>query len=250
MPYFTHQGDRLFYREQGDGPPLLVLPGNTASSACHLGELAHFGQRYRTIGLDFLGTGQSARVASWPHNWWAAGASAAVTLLDHLGIERCIVMGTSGGAAAALLMALDAPGRVRAVIADSEVARFPAAALQVLLMDRNQRSEGQRAFWEQAHGDDWEQVVDADTAMLASYLPAGIDYFDGRLGKISCPALLTASLTNSLLPAVAPQLCQMAQQIAQSQLFLLNAGNHPLMWTRPDEFRMVADAFLAACDGA
>ena len=33
MPYVTHDDHRLFYREQGNGPLLLILPGNTASSA-------------------------------------------------------------------------------------------------------------------------------------------------------------------------------------------------------------------------
>jgi pimeloyl-ACP methyl ester carboxylesterase len=245
MPYFMYQGRRLFYREQGSGPPLLILPGNTASSACHPGELAHFGQRYRAVALDFLGVGQSDRVAVWPHNWWAEGATAAVALLDQLGVEQCIAVGASGGAAIALLLAIQRPERVRAVVADSVVARIPADALRALLAERAQRTPGQVAFWRQAHGDDWAQVVDADTMMLASHAATGIDYFQDRLAQIGCPTLLTASLLDPLLPAVASQICAMARQIPQSRLFLVNGGDHPLMWSRASEFRAVADAFLA-----
>jgi pimeloyl-ACP methyl ester carboxylesterase len=80
--------------------------------------------------------------------------------------------------------------------------------------------------------------------MLASYAATGVDYFQDRLAQIGCPVLLTASLTDALLPAVAPQLCTMARQIPQSCLFLVNGGDHPLMWSRAHEFRAVADAFL------
>jgi pimeloyl-ACP methyl ester carboxylesterase len=244
MPYFTHQGRQLFYREHGGGPPLVVLPGNTASSACHEAELIHFGLHYHTIGLDFPGTGRSDRAAHWAHDWWADAAAAVVALLDHLEAPRAIVMGTSGGAVAALLLAIGWPQRARAVVADSAVARIPADALRVLLAERAQRSEGQVAFWHAAHGDDWAEVVDADTAMLAGYCDTGIDYFGDRLGQIGCPVLLTASLTDSLLPEVGPQLCAMARAIPHSRLLLVNAGDHPLMWSRPDDFRAAADAFL------
>jgi pimeloyl-ACP methyl ester carboxylesterase len=244
MPSITYNGAALFYREAGAGPPLLLLPGNTASSACHAGELAHFGRHYRTLVLDLPGTGRSSRLAVWPRDWWAAGAVAALALLDALEIERCALMGTSGGSAVALLAALAAPDRCAAVIADSLVPRFPPAPLQALLAERAVRSPGQHQFWAQAHGDDWADVVDADTAMLAAHAATGIDYFGDRLGSVGCPVLLTASLADPLLPEVGPQLCAMARALPQALLFFTNVGDHPLMWSRPDDFRLVADAFL------
>jgi pimeloyl-ACP methyl ester carboxylesterase len=247
MPYFTHGGRRLYYRERGAGAPLLILPGNTASSACHAGELEHFGARYRAAALDLPGTGLSERLEDWPRDWWAAGAAAAAGLIEHLGEGPAVVVGTSGGAAVALLLAIGWPERVRAVVADSVVARIPPAPLRALLAGRAERSAGQEAFWRAAHGDDWAHVVDADTAMLASFLGTGIDYFGGRLGQVGCPALLIASLADPLLPDVGPQLLAMAQAIPRSRLFLASAGDHPLMWSRPAEFRAVADAFLSSC---
>ena len=40
---------------------LLILPGNTASSVCQPDELAHFGQRYHAVALDFPCTVRSDR---------------------------------------------------------------------------------------------------------------------------------------------------------------------------------------------
>ena len=62
MPHFAHHGHRLFYREQGEGTLLMILPGNTASSACYEGELNYFSRRYRAVSLDFAGTGASDRL--------------------------------------------------------------------------------------------------------------------------------------------------------------------------------------------
>lgn len=140
MPYL---GSQFFFREAGSGPPLLIIPGNTASSACHAGAIAHFGQRYRVIALDLPGTGQSGLMAVWPSEWWAAGTTVGIALLDQ--ITRCAVIGTSGGGAVALLAALAMPKRIAAVIADSVVAHFSAAAIQSQLAARaehNPRARG------------------------------------------------------------------------------------------------------------
>src|SRR6266542_6303436 len=98
MPYFHSDHHRLFYREHGSGPLLLVLHGNTASSAHHQCELDYFGQHYHAVAMDFLGCGQSDRLDVWPVDWWTLGAHDAAALAQHLGYEKALVMGTSGGA--------------------------------------------------------------------------------------------------------------------------------------------------------
>ena len=166
MPYFNWNDNQIFYREQGEGPLLLILPGNTASSICCQGEIDYFSDRYHTASLDFFGTGKSDRVTIWAQDWWADGANQAKALVDHLEYQECIVMGTSGGGAAALLMAIHFPEIVRAVIADSCVEQISKAFTQKhLVKDRNRHTTGQIQFWEYANGSDWEQVVEADTAI-------------------------------------------------------------------------------------
>ncbi|QTA84412.1 alpha/beta fold hydrolase [Desulfonema magnum] len=87
MPYFIYNNHRLFYREQGNGQLLLILPGNTASSACLQSELEYFGRHYHVVSFDFMGTGRSDRMSSWPEDWWKQGADQAAALLDHLGTD-------------------------------------------------------------------------------------------------------------------------------------------------------------------
>jgi pimeloyl-ACP methyl ester carboxylesterase len=252
MPYFAWNGHRLFYRERGKGPLLLVFPGNTASSVNHKGELDHFSRSNRVAALDFLGTGQSDRVAVWALRWWEQNARQAQALVAHLGYTECIAMGTSGGGVVALLMAILYPDKVRAVIADSCGERFtPQMLAQNVIADRARRTPEQAAFWGQAHGTDWEQVVDADTDMIRRFVaPAdaggcGGDWFEGRLSQIRCPVLLTASRQDDMLPNICRQLCSIVEQISDCRAYMNNKGAHPLMWSCSRDFRAISDHFLA-----
>jgi pimeloyl-ACP methyl ester carboxylesterase len=115
--------------------------------------------------------------------------------------------------------------------------------------DRARRTPEQVAFWEHAHGADWEQVIDADTEMIRRFVTRGGDWFGGRLGKISCPVLLTASKQDPFLPNAGTQLCRMAEQIPNCRAYLHNEGEHPLMWSCSRDFRAISDTFLRALDG-
>jgi pimeloyl-ACP methyl ester carboxylesterase len=248
MPYFHHDGLRLFYREDPRRPPpdtlLLILPGNTASSAHHQADLAFFGRRYRTVALDFAGTGRSGRMAVWPADWWVHGAHAAAALIAHLGHERAIVLGTSGGGIAALHLAILHPDRVRAVIADSCIERWPPEALRAAVASRAGPSPAQVEFWQRGHGNDWARVVDADSDMLLRVADTGGDIFAGRLRAIRCPVLITASRRDDALVDVEAQVQHMAEQIGGARFHLADDGAHPFMWSRAEEFRRVVAAFL------
>jgi valacyclovir hydrolase len=93
---FSCRGHRLHYRELGQGPSLLILPGNTASSAHHAEELAHFSAHFHAVAPDFLGTGQSDRLAQWPVTWFEDNAGDMAQLVAHLGEGPCVAIGTSG----------------------------------------------------------------------------------------------------------------------------------------------------------
>ncbi len=244
MPYFEVGGRGLFYREQGEGPLLLILPGNTASSASHAGDLDYYSKRFHAISLDFWGTGQSERVIPLPIDWFQIAAADAAALAAYLSQDQAIWLGTSGGGIIALLAAIHFPERVRAVIADSTPEHFNAESLEILLADRAQRSEGQINFWSSAQGEDWQTVVEADTEFLSGITRRSGDLFEGRLKEIACPVLFTASLLDDLIPDIGGQVLKMAAQVGSSQVFFANQGGHPLMWSSPSLFRRISDFFI------
>ena len=210
----------------------------------HAGELEYFGKRFHVAAPDFLGVGKSDRLKPWPKDWWWRAARDAGALVEHMGEGPAVVIGTSGGGVAALRLAFERPDLVRAVVADSCVAVWRPGDVQALLAGRGRLSLGQMAFWQKAHGDDWQSVVEADTEMIGGFLETGIDFYEGRLGEIRCPVLLTDSLADEMLPRVAEQVPEMARQIPDCRVFLAEAGRHPLMWSGAEEFRRAADAFL------
>lgn len=244
MPFITLNGHTLFYREQGSGPLLIILPGNTASSVWHERELTEFGHCHHAVALDLLGTGQSQRMEVWPEDWWQQAARDALALIPALGQQQAILVGTSGGAVAALWASILDPTKVKAVIADSLTETMRPEDLRAEVRAREQKTPGQIEFWSKAHGAGWEQVVEADNRILLAFADQGGDWFEGRLDEIRCPVFFSGSLQDDLLPEVGEQIPRMAAQVAESEVHLVNGGGHPLMWSRPDAFHAVAAAFL------
>lgn len=104
MPVFSAgDGARLHYEDEGDGLPVLCLPGLTRNG----GDFDHLAPHlagHRMIRLDSRGRGRSEWTG--PETYTVPQEAAdAVALLDHLGIERAAVIGTSRGGLVAMWMA-------------------------------------------------------------------------------------------------------------------------------------------------
>lgn len=244
MPNFTNNGLTLHYRESGSGNLLMVIPGNTASSALHDGELEYFGEFYHVVVPDLRGTGNSDRIPNWTISWWEDCSNDLAALIRHLGAKSCMVIGTSGGATIALLLAIKYPGLTSAIVADSCAEHFTPEHLNQEVLNRKLITEEQVAFWRLAHGDDFESVVNCDSQMLLELADHNPDLFAGNLSKVKCPVLITGSKNDSLIPDIEGQIRSMSNQIPNCQVYLSNNGDHPLMWTDTSNFRDVVQVFL------
>lgn len=108
------EGARLHYRDEGSGPPLLLIHG-TSSSLHTWDAWVHQLPHRRVIRLDLPGFGLTGPVPS--KNYGAESrARVALALLTHLGVERADVAGHSLGGRIALLIAADHPERVRRLL--------------------------------------------------------------------------------------------------------------------------------------
>jgi pimeloyl-ACP methyl ester carboxylesterase len=250
MPYFTYKGHSIYYREKGTGPLLVFLPGNTASSAAHVPDLERYSDRFRTVSLDFLGTGLSERIDPWPVTWWKECADQTAGLISHLGEKEAILVGISGGGIVALLAAVHYPAKVAAAAADSCAEYFAVETVdRIIVEDRARRGDDQVMFWHAMHGDDWERVVDADTGMIRTFAAEIGDCFGGRLPEISARVLLTGSLLGDHIPDFGGQMESMRRQIPDCTLFLAESGGHPLIWTEPKLFHDTLEEFLEDSPG-
>ena len=108
--FTTTDGTRLAYDDQGQGLPVLCLPGLTRTMADFDYMLPHL-PPCRVIRMDYRGRGDS--------QWTGAAsytvpqeAKDALELLDHLGVTKAAVIGTSRGGLIGLLLAAVAKDRL------------------------------------------------------------------------------------------------------------------------------------------
>jgi len=118
--YFTNRdGLSIHYRDYpGDSsrPPLLCLPGLTRN-ARDFAELAdRYSPRFRVIAPDFRGRGLSEYDPDASRYTAPTYAHDMIELLDQLGIERAIFVGTSLGGIVTMLLAVVAPQRIAASV--------------------------------------------------------------------------------------------------------------------------------------
>ena len=111
MPHFTAaDGARLFYTDAGTGTPLLCLAGLTRTTG-DFDYLAPHLPPCRLIRMDYRGRGQSDFTG--PATYTVPQESRdALALLDHLGVERAAVLGTSRGGLIGMVMAAMAKPRL------------------------------------------------------------------------------------------------------------------------------------------
>jgi len=123
MGSFSIHGQRLAYTEYGSGPRLtILLHGLLFNQRMHetLAQ-ALAAREQRVVTLDLLGHGDSDRPREkWRYSMPAFGAQV-IALLDHLGEDDAVVMGTSLGANVALEAAAGAPDRVRGMVIEMPV---------------------------------------------------------------------------------------------------------------------------------
>lgn len=112
--FFTAaDGARLAYQDSGEGLPVLCLAGLTRSMD-DFDYLPPALADCRMIRMDYRGRGQSEWTGAATYTVPQEGADA-LALLDHLGIERAAVLGTSRGGLIAMYLAAVAKDRLLGV---------------------------------------------------------------------------------------------------------------------------------------
>jgi pimeloyl-ACP methyl ester carboxylesterase len=118
--YFTvRDGLRLHYRDYlgaSEKPPLLCLPGLTRNARDFADFAERYSPRFRVIALDFRGRATSDYDPVPARYNPLTYAGDVIELLDHLGIDQAIFVGTSLGGLVTMVLAATAPQRIAAAI--------------------------------------------------------------------------------------------------------------------------------------
>jgi len=113
--FTTSDGLNLVYKDEGAGPPVLCLNGLTRNYH-DFDDMAAAISGVRLIRMDSRGRGQSEFDPDFGNYTVAVEGRDALELLDHLGIEKSAIIGTSRGGIIAMLLAATAKHRLSGVL--------------------------------------------------------------------------------------------------------------------------------------
>lgn len=241
MPFTENQGAKIFWDEQGDGDPVLLIMGlGWTSHMWYRTRPALVSANYRTIAFDNRGVGQSDRPAGpYPLSVMASDAAA---VLDAAGIERAHIHGVSMGGMIAQEFALQYPQRVRSLILGCTAAGGPHAVqaettvMQTLLrtdLNPAEAAEAANSFLYAA--DTPRERVDEDMALRLKWSPQREGFMaqlqgimmweaDSRLPLIASPTLVLHGDADRLVPPANGR--RIARLIPGAQIFWIEGAGH------------------------
>ena len=116
MPHLNRGDAKLYYEDDGKGPAILMTHGFVASTGMWDGQVEAFEDRFRLIRWDMRGHGRT----ECPDYQSAYGQDITVAdmvaILDHLEVDKAIIVGHSLGGFMSLRLNVMHPERVSALV--------------------------------------------------------------------------------------------------------------------------------------
>jgi 3-oxoadipate enol-lactonase len=241
MAFVENQEAKIYWDEQGQGEPVLLIMGLAYPSQMWYRTRPLLASCYRTLAFDNRGIGRS-EVPLGPYPI-ALMASDAAAVLDADGIESAHVFGVSMGGMIAQELALRYPARVRSLVLGCTAAGGPTAvraepeAIQMLMsrakMTPEQAAEAAVPFI--YHPTTARARIDEDIAIRRPWFPTAAGYAAqlqgilgweaySRLGQIAAPTLVIHGESDRLIPPGNAKL--IAGKIPGAKLVMIPRASH------------------------
>jgi proline iminopeptidase len=130
MSTLETKAGHVHYAVEGDGPPILLVPGGPGSSHHRYPELT---VQHQVVYFDPLGTGQSDRLTNPQDYTVGLYAETILALLDHLEIAQAHIIGRSFGGVPAAEFAARHPERTKTLVLSN--AQIDAESWQIGNLD-------------------------------------------------------------------------------------------------------------------
>jgi len=240
MPLVENQGTKIYWDEQGQGTPVLLIMGLGYTSDMWQRTRPALAQRYRTVAFDNRGVGLSD-VPPGPYSI-ATMALDAAAVLDAAGVARAHIFGISMGGMIAQEFALQYPARTRSLILGCTSPGGPSAVragskVADVLMARGMTLEQARdailPYMYDATTP--REKIEEDVSLRQRWLPSpegymaqlqGILAWEGysRIAQITAPTLVIHGKSDALVPPGNGEL--IAGQIPGAKLVLIEHASH------------------------
>lgn len=265
MPEEAAPATELSARDEGTGPPVVLLHGVAGNRNVWNGLLTELDREFRVIAPDLRGHGRSAAPAGSKFTF-AELAGDVLALLDSKSLDRVHWVGLSGGALLALRLALDHPERTRSLVLISGAAYTDAHTRSIAnRWSETLAREGPDAFalrllkdlyypdWIEAHLDFAdqlrEQVRHQDLAPAVAWAVA-MGQFDERrrIASIRFPTLIVQAMDDAVVDASHGRILR--QSIPGAQIRILPQTGHLIPLERPRETLDAIAGFVRTAEGA
>ena len=110
MPAVQANGIDMYYEQQGEGPPLVLIPYLAADQACYAFQVGEYAKHFTCFSVDLRGAGLSGKPeGSYTTELLADDVAA---FMQAVGLDSAHVAGLSLGAATGMVLAAKHPARV------------------------------------------------------------------------------------------------------------------------------------------
>lgn len=263
MPIASVNGQNLYYEDTGGrGPALVFSHGLLMDHTMFAPQVQALQGRFRCISWDERGHGQTADPAHCAPFDYYDSADDLAALLEHLGVERAVLVGMSQGGYLSLRCALIHPEIVRALV---------LIDTQAMLEDPEQMPHHEallRAWMEHGLSDDMATTVErtilgqgwsgaaAWRAKWKKATPINLgqsflalaqrDDISPRLPDIHVPALVIHGTDDT---AIAPDRARaMAKALPRAQWVEVPGAGHAANLTYPQPVNLAIERFLEQLD--
>lgn len=240
MRFVEHQGAKLYWDEEGEGEPLLLIIGLGSTSRLWQRVRGELSEHFRTLTFDHRGIGRSSR-GNAKHSMALMAADAAA-VLDAAEVEQAHVFGVSMGGMVAQELALNFPHRVKSLILGCTMAggpnaiRAPTPVTEGLTPEQVSKLMISLSY----HPSTPRKLIEEDLAMIGTPAPAvyqaqleSITNWEcfSRLPEIEVPTLLIHGAADQRIPVDNAPL--IASQIAGAKVVTLPATGHVFLTEKP-----------------
>jgi pimeloyl-ACP methyl ester carboxylesterase len=239
MPYADVNGLHLYYDDQGEGPPLVLLHGGLLTNGNSYGPALEAWQRtHRVVAVELQAHGRTADTDR-PMTFEAMAADV-VALLDHLGIDQADVYGFSLGGITAYAMLVGHPGRVRrAVVAAADFRNDRGGEVHEDRLPTEADFADMRAGYEAVAPD--PSYFEAAMAKTGGLVHSFTGWTPDHLRAIDVPVLVLIGDTDFIL---VPNAVEAYELLPQGQLAVLPNHKH-MDLMRSELVGPVVERFLA-----
>ena len=267
MPEAVINGFRMYYETHGTGVPLVMIHGGLGGGEGCAQMMEHHAEilsgTFQVISYDRRAAGRSET----PGDGYSIPnfADDLLALLDHLGVDRAHVLGSSAGGPIALRFALEHPERTLSLLLINTMTYVQESEREVRQRELDEIKQvlaenGKEAAVATGLNSRWPGLRESDPERFATLQAINLEQFDGivktiqsyldiqdslesRLHEVTMPSMIVHGDADSRIDIMCG--LQLHQGIAGSEFHVIPGAEHGLLTNEARRVRGLMEEFLA-----